>query len=112
MLGDGAVWIWNLADRHFPGALQIVDLYPARQHLWELSAKLFPGGDKARKRWLAACLDRLEKGKIEALVKTLAALRPASEELAKSIHNEAEYFCFGLRTQNWLRRPDILSTGC
>jgi hypothetical protein len=26
VLGDGAVWIWNLADRHFPGALQIVDL--------------------------------------------------------------------------------------
>ena len=92
VLGDGAVWIWNLADRHFPGALQIVDLYHARQHLWELSAKLFPGDDKARKRWLAPCLDRLEKGKLEALVKTLAALRPASEELAQTIHNEAQYF--------------------
>jgi len=27
VIGDGAVWIWNLADQHFPGALQIVDLY-------------------------------------------------------------------------------------
>ncbi|MGH9696970.1 MAG: UPF0236 family transposase-like protein, partial [Bryobacteraceae bacterium] len=27
VLGDGAVWIWNLADPHFPGAIQIVDLY-------------------------------------------------------------------------------------
>jgi hypothetical protein len=53
VLGDGALWIWNLADQHFPGAIQIVDLYHARQHLWELSAKLFPGDDKARKRWLA-----------------------------------------------------------
>jgi hypothetical protein len=108
VLGDGAVWIWNLADRHFPGALQIVDLYPARQHLWELSAKLFPGGDKARKRWLAACLDRLEKGKIEALVKTLAALRPASEELAKSIHNEAEYF---YRNAERMRYPVFRAQG-
>ncbi len=32
VLGDGAVWIWNLADQHFPGALQIVDLFHARQH--------------------------------------------------------------------------------
>jgi hypothetical protein len=34
VLGDGAVWIWNIADREFPGALQIVDLYHAREHLW------------------------------------------------------------------------------
>lgn len=91
VLGDGAVWIWNLADQHFPGAIQIVDLYHARQHLWELSAKLFPGDDKTRKHWLARCLDRLEKGKIEALVRILGALEPSAGELAKSIRNEAEY---------------------
>ncbi len=31
---------WNLAEEHFPGAIQIVDLYHARQHLWELARKL------------------------------------------------------------------------
>jgi len=35
VMGDGAEWIWNLAELHFPGAVQIVDLYHARQHLWE-----------------------------------------------------------------------------
>ena len=72
VIGDGAVWIWNLADQHFPGAIQIVDLFHARQHLWELSAKLFPQDEKGRKRWMARCLDRLERGNIEALVKTSA----------------------------------------
>jgi hypothetical protein len=42
VMGDGAEWIWNLADLHFPGAIQIVDLYHARQHLWEFSRKLYP----------------------------------------------------------------------
>ena len=51
VLGDGAVWIWNLADQHFPCAIQIVDLFHARQHLWELSAKLFPNDEPSRKRW-------------------------------------------------------------
>ena len=92
VLGDGAVWIWNLADQHFPGAIQIVDLLHARQHLWELSAKLFPGDDKARKRWLAPRLERLENGRIETLVKMLRAVPPDSAELAKIVHNEAEYF--------------------
>src|SRR3989442_11666965 len=31
-MGDGAEWIWNLADPYFPGAVQIVDLFLARQH--------------------------------------------------------------------------------
>jgi hypothetical protein len=92
VLGDGAVWIWNSTDLHFPGAIQIVDLYHARQHLWELSAKLFHDDEKGRKQWLARCLNRLDKGKIEALVKILQAHSPGSEELAKTIRNEAEYF--------------------
>jgi hypothetical protein len=27
---DGAEWIWNWAEQHFPGAVQIVDLFHAR----------------------------------------------------------------------------------
>lgn len=29
-LGDGAKWFWNLADEHFPGAIQIVDFFHAK----------------------------------------------------------------------------------
>jgi hypothetical protein len=43
--------IWNIAEEHFPGATQIVDLYHARQHLWEFSSKLFPSDRKQRLRW-------------------------------------------------------------
>jgi hypothetical protein len=92
VIGDGAIWIWNLAEQHFPGAIQIVDLYHARQHLWELAAKLFPAGDQARKRWTARCLARLNRGQIEALVKILRGLQLADKELAKIVANEAEYF--------------------
>ena len=73
LLGDGAVWIWNLADQHFPGAIQIVDLYHARQHLWELSAKLFPNQEQQRRRWTARLLRQLDQGQLEALVKPCAS---------------------------------------
>ncbi len=29
VLGDGALWIWRLVEEHFPGAVQIVDLWHA-----------------------------------------------------------------------------------
>ncbi len=120
VIGDGAVWIWNLADQHFPGALQIVDLYPARQHLYELAAQLFPNGGQARKQWMAICLDPLDQGKIEALVQTLRGLHPASEELAKTVANQAEYFQRNsermrypnFRAQNLFAGSGVIEGGC
>ena len=49
MIGDGADWIWNIVPLHFPDAIQIGDRYHARQHLWELAAKLYPN-DSPRQR--------------------------------------------------------------
>jgi hypothetical protein len=43
VIGDGAEWIWYIADDHFPGAIQIVDIFHARQHLWDVVRKLYPG---------------------------------------------------------------------
>jgi len=48
VLGDGADWIWNQADLHFPEATPIVDLYHAREHLWSLAAKLYVNDAPAR----------------------------------------------------------------
>src|SRR5437899_746203 len=45
VMGDGAEWIWNLAALHFPGAILIVDLYHARQHLWEVARRLYPDSE-------------------------------------------------------------------
>ena len=32
VIGDGDLWIWNIADEQFYGAIQIIDLYHAREH--------------------------------------------------------------------------------
>ena len=94
VIGDGSHWIWNIADQHFPGAIQIVDLYHAREHLWDLARKLHPADEPAQKRWLMRKLDWLENGKIEKLVAALRKLSDAepSAELSKTIGIEAEYF--------------------
>src|ERR1017187_4106415 len=72
VMGDGAEWIWNLAEHHFPGAVQIVDLYHARQHLWELARRLHPNDEANQKAWMKVHQRRLlDKGKIEKLVVAL-----------------------------------------
>lgn len=92
VLGDGAEWIWNQAELHFPDATQIVDLYHAREHLWKLSAKLYPNDSPAQKRWVMVRKDKLDDGNIKALVRALRSAADSHPELAKEIHTEANYF--------------------
>jgi hypothetical protein len=91
VLGDGAVWIWHIADREFPGAIQIVDLYHAREHLWDLAAQLF-ADDKERKRWGARMQATLDAGKVEQIVRTLRGLSVPNSDLAETLRTEADYF--------------------
>lgn len=92
VMGDGAEWIWNIAGQHFPGAIQIVDLYHARQHLWDLARKLYPNQEVEQRRWMMLHQDMLDEGKIENLVAALRMLDSASPELGEKIRTEAGYF--------------------
>ena len=96
VIGDGAVWIWNLADQHFPGAIQIVDLYHARQHLWKIAALLHPNDPVAKKLWMIPMKDLLDGGDIEVLVARLREIAAehavAQAQLTEEILKEAEYF--------------------
>jgi hypothetical protein len=94
VMGDGSHWIWNIAAQHFPGAIQIVDLYHAREHLWSLARKLYPADEVAQKRWLMPKLDWLDNGKIEKLATALGKIADSSTnpELIKIVRSEAEYF--------------------
>jgi len=84
--------IWNIADQHFPGAIQIVDLYHARQHLWELARKLYPNQEAEQRRWMMIHQNMLDEGKIESLVHSLRSIDSSSPELTERIRKEAAYF--------------------
>jgi hypothetical protein len=93
VMGDGAEWIWNLAALHFPGAIEIVDLYHARQHLWDLVRRLYPNEEGTQKAWMKLHQKRLlDKGKIQKLVDLLRAIPSSNSEVAAKIRTEAEYF--------------------
>lgn len=92
VMGDGADWIWNTSQEQFPGATEIVDLYHARQHLWDLGAALHPSEEAVRRRWIMKHQPLLDEGQIEKLVAALRALRPKNPKLAQQVRTEANYF--------------------
>ena len=92
VLGDGAPWIWALAEEHFPGALQIVDLYHAREHLGELAKTLYGRTGKATAAWRAARYEALEAGNVEAVVAAMRRACPRDPTSREQVRKQIAYF--------------------
>jgi len=108
VIADGAIWIWNLADIHFPGAIQIVDLYHARQHLWAIAALLFPNDSTQQERWVISSQHLLDNGQIERLVQRLRKIESENAEVGQKLSLEAEYF---ERNAPRMRYPEFRKRG-
>jgi hypothetical protein len=72
-IGDGAVWIWNVAEDVCPDGRQIVDWFHAVEHLSKASHALYPNekDEKKRKRWLKTYKEHLYMGHIHKIIATL-----------------------------------------
>jgi hypothetical protein len=108
VLGDGAIWIWNIAAEQFPGAILIVDFYHASEHVHQLSRLLFASDEEARRRWTRVALYLLDNGQIEALVTILRCLLAQHPALAEKLENEAQYF---ERNAEKMRYPEFRAQG-
>lgn len=94
VIGDGAVWIWRLADDRFPAARQRLDFYHAVQHLAAVGRALY-GEDKDRlKTWLKPLVKQLKN---ESAVKVIRQLEQALGAMAAgpaaaTVEREVRYF--------------------
>lgn len=91
-LGDGAPWIWGLVEEHFPEAIQIVDLYHAREHLADLGKILYGTATAPGKRWTAARQKELDAGAVSAVVAALKRVTPREANAQKQVDKEIGYF--------------------
>ncbi len=108
VLGDGAEWVWNQADVHFPEATQIVDLYHAREHLGVVAGQLYPDDIPAQRRWRMVKQNKLDQGQIENLVVSLHALERSHPGLAETLQREANYF---EQNKERMRYPEFRKQG-
>lgn len=92
VVGDGAVWIWNIADEHFHDAIQIVDLYHARQHLVELAKSVYGQGATKAADWAAGRSQQLDEGNVEAVLTGLRRLRPRDQAAQQAVRSAIHYF--------------------
>ena len=92
VLGDGAPWIKNLAQTHFPYATHIVDLYHAREHLVALCKLFFERDLKRLNRYKDRWWDDLDDGNIEKILEEARSCLPKNESAGKDARREIGYF--------------------
>jgi len=104
VLGDGAVWIWNLAGEHFPDAIQIVDLFHAKGHLCDVAKAIYGPGSDLGEQWGKQRRDDLEDGKTDEVLAALRVHADAVDEARK---------CFDYVTTNRqrMRYPEFRAMG-
>ena len=89
-VGDGAAWIWGMAQELYPHATHIVDIYHAREHLHDLASHLaFITPDPAA--WLEDRSADLDAGDIEAII-TAARHYPLAGVKAGELDKKLGYF--------------------
>ena len=113
VIGDGAKWIWNLANDNFPNATQIIDLYHAKEHVFDLLRTVITNKTElyTQKRLF---YKMLENGDIDGLVKRFSEFPVNTEEQTEKIRIESNYFMQNkerMQYQDFSRRGFFVGSG-
>ncbi len=94
VIGDGAVWIWRLADDRWPQARQRLDFYHAVQHLAAVGRALFGENQEKLKAWLKPLVKQLKNQSSLRVIRQLEDVLAAmpSGVAVQAVAKEAAYF--------------------
>lgn len=101
VLGDAAVWIWNLAAEHFYDSHQVVDWYHAAEHLAAVARLLKGEGTLANTRWFNDRQTTLFEGHANRIAQELITAAADRPTVAQALHKEAKYFLKNQRRMNY-----------
>jgi hypothetical protein len=102
VVGDGAVWVWNLAREHFYDSRQAVDWYHATQHLASAAHALHGDGTAVAQQWFKQQQTTLFQGHADRLAVQLQAAAAANPTAAEVLRREAGYFADNQRRMQYL----------
>jgi hypothetical protein len=92
VLGDGAPWIWRLADEHFFDSRQTLDWSHASTHLHAAAQLIYPQDETKAQRWYHQAETTLFQGHADRLAEAMRQHATAQTGPAQALRTEANYF--------------------
>jgi hypothetical protein len=116
VIGDGAPWIWNMAQELFPAAIQIVDRFHVKETLHRTAHSIFGSTGDQAKQWATARCTELDNGQLHAIVRALRPHAADSTEAARCRlyiwRNRQRMRYPKFRGQNLCTSSGVLEAGC
>lgn len=90
-IADGAKWIWNWVNAHYPNSVQILDFYHSKEKLCEF-ARLAIEQEEERKNWVGIQTQLLLDEETETLFDNINSLKIVGRKVAQQRRSLCTYF--------------------
>lgn len=116
VLGDGAPWIWKIAQELFPKAIQIVDKFHVKQHLSDVAKAIYGAESKQAREWAQRRHEELDSGRIQDLLRAIRRHADACDQARKClqyIHSNRDRMRYpGFEAQGLCTSTGVVEAGC
>jgi hypothetical protein len=85
ILGDGAPWIWTVADAHFRGVRQTLDYYHLSEHLYAFAQLLYPTNSAGAKAWVDQNMGARLTDRVGEVLGALKRMQPWKKAVRKAL---------------------------
>lgn len=119
VVGDGAVWIWNLSADYFYDAHQVVDWYHGTEHLAQAAHLACGEGTPEATRWFKQQETPLFQGHADRIAHTIGVLADQLPDRKAALLEQAGYFTrnqhrmqyLEMRSEGWVIGSGMVESG-
>jgi hypothetical protein len=116
VLGDGAPWIWKIAQELFPRATQIVDRFHVKQHLSDVAKAIYGPASPKAQPWAQRRQEELDSGRLSDLLRALRLQADRCDEARKCLqyihHNRERMRYPAFEAMGLCTSTGVVEAGC
>ena len=91
-VADGANWLDEMRDTHFPLATRIVDQWHAREYLWNLANEFYEQGSRKAQGWAKEKIRLLKRNKRRSLTQAFCRMEVKTKKQREILADTKRYF--------------------
>ena len=100
-INDGAKWIWNYIEDHYPGSIQILDFFHCKEHIYDF-AKLFFKNDKTQtEKFVNLVTDHLFAKQVNCALDEISSLECTNKTTLKAKEQLLNYLTTNKKRINY-----------
>lgn len=91
-VADGANWLDEMQQTHFPLATRIVDQWHAREYLWDVANEFYEQGSRKARGWAKEKINLLKKNRQRSLKQSFSRMESKTKKQQEILADTKRYF--------------------